>query len=100
MRGTKILTDIEMTSFIWNHTRGDGHRKQEVKDSWLDFSLRTYDETEHSHPTVFIEKVNKWLKQHHIPATLITFNLVDDAIGGTDWEIEETIEPNKVMEIL
>ncbi len=93
MAETKILTDVEMTRFIWNHTKGDGHHKQQVKDSWLEFTLEAYAETECGPPRLFIERVNKWLMQHKIPAKVHTFNLLDETIGGTDWEIEQLVIP-------
>jgi hypothetical protein len=89
---TRILTDLEMTRFIWDNTKGDGAHKQKVKEDWLDFSLATYAETENSNPLQFLMKINKWLKQHKIPIIVQDFNLLDESIGGTDWIVLELLD--------
>lgn len=90
MAETKILTDIEMTHTIWNHTKGDGHHKQAIKDLWLEFSEQAYEENELKPPSVFVEAVNRWLREHKIPIKVHDFNLIDEAINGTDWVVEDT----------
>jgi hypothetical protein len=87
------LTDIEMSHYIWGQLKGDGAHKESVMEDWFQFTLDNYDELT---PIMkFVEKTNKFLHSHHIPITVVGFNLFDTDINGTTWIIEQTVKSNE-----
>lgn len=81
---SNVFTDFEMTAFIVRHTKGGSKVHKQIKDDWLDYTEQAYHE-KNGDRVSFIESVNHWLKQRKIPITVIDFNPMDEAIGGTDW---------------
>jgi hypothetical protein len=88
-----ILTDIEMSHHIWGHLKGDNTHKENVMEDWYQFTADNYDEL--MPITKFIERTNHWLRTHHIPTTVVGFNLFDTDINGTTWVVEQAVKSNE-----
>lgn len=80
----KVLTDFEMTAFIIRHSKGGTKEHEQIRDAWLDFTEQAF-HAKNGDRVRFIAAVNHWLKQRKVPVIVTDFNLMDEAIGGTDW---------------
>jgi ABC-type phosphonate transport system ATPase subunit len=89
---TLVLTDLEMTNLIVKlTTRG---KKRSVRELWLDFTEDKFDSV-NGDEEKFIAGVNYWLQLHKIPIKVVSFNQMDEDIGGTDWTIQHIQKDSK-----
>lgn len=84
---TKILLDTEMTKYVASFTKGGTIAKYRRKLEWLKFTEEAF-EMENGNCEKFKNKVNKWLRKHKVPITILEFNPTDPQIFGTQWTIE------------
>ena len=87
---TMTLTDNQMTHLIHQKVKGDTRHKDAVKDDWLIFSYRTWQND--SRFNQFIQSINDWLSRHKLPIKVVDFTRFDeeDEPETVEWEVQIT----------
>ena len=88
---TMVLTDNQMTNLIHHRVKGDPRHKDTVRDEWLIFSYKTWQDD--LHIDVFIKKMNEWLTHYKLPIQVLNFTRFDEESGepeAVEWEVQIT----------